>query len=222
MLNLYYYHDHPETLPLNNELRDPLSYLQEFKIMKWGKSIPLSDLEPVLHIIAKSASLSMAYANYALKRRWPEGENAIMRVPFYAMAYAMNVLAKDPDWPHKNGRWPEAEPHLMTDAWAAGMYASAIFKGRWPEAEPYIIKAPNHAVEYAISILANDSKWTSQEGHENGRWPEAEPDIMKDPGSAAIYAQEVLKARWEEAEPIIKTDFNYWKHYAYKFDLPRE
>ena len=36
------------------------------------------------------------------------------------------------------GRWPEAEPVIMTDPNLAYWYAKNIIEGRWPEAEKYI------------------------------------------------------------------------------------
>ena len=46
-----------------------------------------------------------------------------------------------------------------------------------------------------------------------GRWPEVEPMIMKSPEHAYHYAFFVIKGRWPEAEPIIMKD----KVYAYSY-----
>jgi hypothetical protein len=44
------------------------------------------------------------------------------------------------------------------------------------------------------------------------RWPEAEPTIRTDPERAYWYARDVMKQRWPEAEPTIRTDPEraYW------------
>ena len=36
-----------------------------------------------------------------------------------------------------------------------------------------------------------------------GRWDEAEPNIMKDPLDAYYYARDIIKGRWPQAEPVI-------------------
>lgn len=102
---------------------------------------------------------------------------------------------------------------------SAFYYARGVIGGRWPEAEPTIMKDAGFASWYAEFILRRDPEWTSQEGHENGRWPEAESTIMKDPFTAFLYAKRILQHRWEEAEPDIKTDPNYWEHYKEHFGL---
>ena len=100
------------------------------------------------------------------------------------------------------GRWPEAEPYIMTDPYFAYLYANDVMEGkRWPEAEPYIMKDPSIASNYATNVI-------------KGRWPEAEPYIMKHPGNASHYATYVIKGRWSEAEPYIMTEPYFAHHYA--------
>ena len=115
---------------------------------------------------------------------------AITQIPEKAYEYARDVI---------KGRWPEAEPYIMTGAYAY-IYAKDIIKGRWPEAEPYIMTDAECAYFYANYVI-------------KGRWPEAEPYIMKGPVYAYYYAKDVIKGRWPEAEPYIMKDEKYWEAY---------
>ena len=65
------------------------------------------------------------------------------------------------------GRWPEAEPLIMTDLTWAFYYARNIINGRWPEAEPVIMKDPNMTYHYVRTVI-------------KGRWPEAEKYLIQD------------------------------------------
>ena len=47
-----------------------------------------------------------------------------------------------------------------------------------------------------------------------GRWLEAEPIIMEDPTYACWYAKLIIKDRWPEAEPFIMKDPKYTYYYA--------
>ena len=88
------------------------------------------------------------------------------------------------------GRWPEAEPIILKDTYAAVGYAEDIIGGRWPEAEPVILQDVDAAVGYAEDIIG-------------GRWPEAEPVILQDVDAAVDYATVVIGGRWPEAEDAI-------------------
>ena len=52
-----------------------------------------------------------------------------------------------------------------------------------------------------------------------GRWEEAEPVIMKDVWYAYLYAKDIIKGRWEEAEEYIKQDPMRWDRYKYEFGI---
>jgi hypothetical protein len=106
-----------------------------------------------------------------------------------AYYYARNVI---------QGRWAEAEPHIMKDPQWAYYYAMDVIRGRWAEAEPHIMKDPQWAYYYAIDVI-------------RGRWAEAEPHIMKDPQWAHQYAKDVIRGRWAEAEPHIMK-YPYWAY----------
>jgi len=92
---------------------------------------------------------------------------AIRKVPGYALDYAIEVL---------DGRWPEAEEVIATEAYSALMYAGMILGGRFKLAEETIKKDPISAARYATSILVH-------------KWPEAEPHIKQDVGAWNLYTQ---------------------------------
>jgi hypothetical protein len=106
-------------------------------------------------------------------------------------------------------------PIISRTPWLANKYAREVLHGRWPEAEPIIMKVPNVAYSYVKTILAEDPEWP----YPNGKWPDAEPYIMKNPFSAVLYAKHVLKHRWKEAEPVIKTDEYHWHDYIRYFEV---
>jgi hypothetical protein len=51
------------------------------------------------------------------------------------------------------------------------------------------------------------------------RWVKGEPLIMKDPILAQWYAIIVIKGRWLEAEPYIKTHYSSWEIYKEAFSI---
>lgn len=104
MLNVYKYYDHPDTL-LGFE-----SYKR--KIISGG------DIYEML-----------TFAKETGNRRFEEAEPYIMRSPYAAYIYALEII---------KGRWSEAEPYIMKDAAYASHYAKHVIKSRWEEAEPYI------------------------------------------------------------------------------------
>ena len=128
------------------------------------------------------------------------------------------------------GRWPEAEPAIMTDPDAAGLYANDVIKGRWPEGEWAIAQDPGWATLYAMSVLKR--RWPEAERYLvhggdhavvyaekviKGRWPELEAVIVSEGAVAADYAMSVLKRRWPEAEPAIKKCRFHGVEYAKQF-----
>ena len=126
----------------------------------------------------------------------------IKKTPRHAYMYARYVM---------NGRWPEAEPYIIPDAYYAYVYTDTVIKERWPEAEHVIMRSAGVAYTYAKNIIG-------------GRWSEAEPYIMKVPRHAYFYARDVIKGRWLEAEPtILKGDSVFgkstWKEYCTVFGI---
>ena len=73
-----------------------------------------------------------------------------------------------------NGRWFEAEPVIIKDAYWSCEYSKDVILGRWPEAEPYIMKDPSVAYLYASEIIKS-------------RWIEAEKYIAKDNLISSLY-----------------------------------
>lgn len=191
MLNLYTYYEQPDTLPLYGTVNKALQYVS--KTGDWGEKIFEKDLEPITQIIKKQPKKAYQYARQVIRKRWPEAEPYIVKDPEYACYYARDlfkgrwedaehtiaqdprcaaiyakyVLAKDSNYKYENGRFPEAEPYIITDAYYSYYYAREILKGRWPEAEPTIMKEPNIASYYAFEVMKQ-------------RWPEAEKYIKQD------------------------------------------
>ena len=75
--------------------------------------------------------------------------------PEWAYWYASNVVG---------GRWPEAEPLILTNIAMTYWYAYNIIKGRWPEAECVILNSSEFSYLYACNII-------------KGKWPEGERAI---------------------------------------------
>jgi len=50
--------------------------------------------------------------------------------PYALFCYSRDIIV---------GRWPEAEPTIMTSPACAYLYSREVIKGRWPEAEPTIM-----------------------------------------------------------------------------------
>lgn len=115
MLNVYNYYDDYKTLPLYNEIGTQFHLLNPFSWEQDNRT--KEDLEPVKHIILRSAQLICYYAVLILHARLPKCEPIIMKTPMFAFVYASAILANDPEWckipGHENGRWPEAEPYIM-------------------------------------------------------------------------------------------------------------
>ena len=80
------------------------------------------------------------------------------------------------------GRWPEAEPSIMTDARAAVDYAMYTLRKRWPEAEPTIMTDATSAEEYTHYVVGE-------------RWPQAEPIIKTDENAWRRYTRSFPDAK---------------------------
>lgn len=140
MLNLYKYHDTPDTLPLFLTLSHRMNLLDDYD--DWGEKISADDLEPLMGVIKNDPKLAFMYVANIKRSRMKDAESVIKTSPPYASMYAQYFLSKDPEWMgqpgHENGRWPEAEPYIMKDSYSAYNYAKGVIQGRWLEAEPYI------------------------------------------------------------------------------------
>lgn len=134
------------------------------------------------------------YVLYVIKKRWPEGERALLREgdPKSLYEYATGVI---------NGRWPEAEPFIAESPYYSYYYCFdldyALIADR-PEKAPEllekaIVRDPKYAVKYARDVI-------------RGRWPFGEPYIAKDPKAAVGYARQVVKKPWPEGEEAIARD----------------
>lgn len=142
-------------------------------------------------VAAKTAWGAFTYAGEQ-KKRFPEGEAAILADPAYIIRYAKEIIG---------GRWPEGEVVLRDDASLASAYAEEVIHGRWPEAEPAIRTKADPALRYAVRVLKT-------------RWPEAEETLRRDAYAAAAYAGLVIGGRWPEAEESIRREPNAILAYA--------
>ena len=72
-------------------------------------------------------------------------------------------------------------------------------------------KPLRQALESKVIINPKWAYWYARDVMKQ-RWPEAEPTIRTDPQWAYGYARSVMKQRWPEAEPTIRTDpaWAYW------------
>jgi hypothetical protein len=109
--------------------------------------------------------LAFLYAKEVLQRRWPAGEELILKDPEFAYNYSYLVIG---------GRWPEAEPIIATNPSYAFKYAANLVQYRWPEGEESILRDPYYSVKYATDVI-------------RGRWPKAEPLIFSKATSGMDY-----------------------------------
>lgn len=128
-------------------------------------------------VIASSVADAYSYAHKFYKGiGWPKAEKTLLQSPEYVDIYIKNVLKKR--WPEGeaaiiarnnptlvykhlseflNGklgitRWPEAEKVLLRNPGMAASYAMNIMKQRWPEAEEIIKTNPKLYARYLRSF----------------------------------------------------------------------
>lgn len=65
-------------------------------------------------------------SQYIKNDRFPEAEIEIIKDPYMAVEYAINVI---------KGRWKEAESIILTDNYSTYCYITSVIKERWPEGE---------------------------------------------------------------------------------------
>lgn len=124
-------------------------------------------------------------------------KHIIKREPEQAYYYARYII---------KGRWPEAEPIILTHNESAYYYAYHVVQGKWPEFEQTILTNPHMIYRYCDLVTKE-------------RWVEAEPYIMKDPFHAYRYAKYIMKERWLEAEQYIQRNKQFWRAYCGNFDV---
>jgi len=106
----------------------------------------------------------VSYAKNAIKGRWPEAEQYILKDLYGINRYLSQII---------EGPWPEAEDMISQHADSAYKYAKYFLKKEFPKGEPAILEDPYCAMNYAIYVLKQ-------------RWPEAEKDIFNSPYSATL------------------------------------
>ena len=104
------------------------------------------------------------YAKNAIKGRWPEAEQYILKDLYGINRYLFQII---------DGPWPEAEDMISQHAPSAYKYAKYFLKKRFPKGEPAILEDPYCAMNYAINVMKK-------------RWPEAEKDFINSPPSVTL------------------------------------
>lgn len=106
MLNLYNYHDNPQSL---TGYKDRIKVIPELALNHAINNLPnrSPDLEPT---ILKNHASALFYAKDVIQGRWKEAEPIIINRPRTATFYSIWVLKH---------RWKEAEPFIKQDddAW---------------------------------------------------------------------------------------------------------
>jgi len=159
-------------------------------------------------LILKFPDRILGVAKKIIRRRWPEGESALLKntkASKIIQHYCKEVI---------KGRWPEAEMVLLEGKNASDLtnYAKEVIGGRWPEAEPILMQNVPAIVNYAIDII-------------KGRWLEAEPNILKltndhmdqHLGYVISYTQRVRKSRWPELEELLLINASEDPHYVVEY-----
>lgn len=154
-----------------------------------------------------------------VQERCPEIEPEILkRMPFSSSRYSYFYVRDNVTTP-----WPEAEPSMLESNNPELLvdYATNALKKRWPKAEEKLVEwlhldllasyydQVSELIEYAKRFGITD-------------WPALARDILESNHPhraqlAALYAARVMKQRWPDAEPFIKTNPEVWSQYAAKF-----
>jgi len=81
------------------------------------------------------------------------------------------------------------------------------------------VKTPHLRVPELEQGILQSNKYILYYAEEiiKGRWHEAEPIIMQDAQHAYFYARDIIKGRWPEAEPFIMKEVAW--AYAYAVDI---
>jgi hypothetical protein len=133
----------------------------------------------------------LKYAEDILMAPFPEGEAVMAKDAQVAVWYAEKIL---------EGPFLKAEATIAEDPEQACRYAKEVLKGRFAAGEKAIASNCHSAYDYARFIV-------------KGRWQPGEHAIATGEGSrignatiALWYADEILKAPWPEAEPVLALD----------------
>ena len=136
------------------------------------------------------------YAQRCLKKRWPQGEECILKHGHgnVAYLYAKNII---------KGRWRKAEPFIAKDEHSSYLYSKYVLKGRFPLFEKTFEadqrKDQRHYRHFSADCLVRYAR-----DFLKSRLPKKMEDkILAYPNSAAEYAVKVMKSRWRAAEKRI-------------------
>jgi len=166
-MNLYDLHSNPRELYKHVDAMTKMPGVVYEVLWSQYKNLSLAQRNEMERVIAKSAKYSYLYANRVKNERFPAGEAAIAKDPWYALRYARYLSQ------NLEEEFPEGEAAIAKDPWCAVDYAISVIYGRFHEGEAAIASQPDTAYRYAVDII-------------DGRWPMGEAAIRKD---AAIYQE---------------------------------
>lgn len=154
-----------------------------------------------------------------VQERCPEIEPEILkRMPFSSNRYSYFYVRDNVSSP-----WPEAEPSMLESNNPELLidYATNALKKRWPAAEEKLVEWMGKDLlvthyHYVTEIL----EYAAHFGISS--WPALEEKLLasqdqNSPELLALYAVRILKHRWPDAEPNIKTFREAWKLYSNTF-----
>lgn len=100
-----------------------------------------------------AASKACEYSRKVLKKRWPQAENIIKKVPYQSYLYARHVV---------RGRWEEAEASIAKCSNSSYLYAKYVLNDRFILGEnKKIWKHPRDIYLYSKYVLK--SRWLEKE-----------------------------------------------------------
>ena len=146
-------------------------------------------------IITSDASISASYAIDVLQGEFKKGEDIISTEPYSSIRYAVDALG---------GAFKQGEEIISKYPSFSYRYAKDALNGRFLLGEKVISEDAEFAYKYAMDIL--DGK----------RFIEAEHAIATDEYDMYnfYYARDILKGRFELAEPTMKKEEYIWEEYT--------
>lgn len=181
-MNLYSFHDKPDTLHKHKEADTEV--VDHF----WKKYDVDSPVKAREHMksreaaIAKSADFSYRYAKDILCGPFPAGEEAISTHTYCSFGYAKFVL---------KGPFKKGEDVIADDGHYSFRYADEVLHAPFPKGENEIASlSAKQTFYYATCLLKKE-------------WPKGEDSISKDGFLSASYASDTTKKPFPKGEPAM-------------------
>lgn len=155
-----------------------------------------------ISLIMYSAKYSFMYA-LATKKRFPQGEPAIICRPEYSTEYAIRIIG---------GRWIECENDSLC-ASAKHAYNYLLLLKNTEDLDDFI---GNPLYEVMIKTISKSAKYSLAYSIMicNGRFILGEESISKSLKRAYTYASLVIKGKFPECEELMATSLEYSHKYA--------